>query len=78
MGLVTSYRYVGEEINTRLAQSEAEILHKSIKEKKGSEEEVIRVLTTRSKTQLVAAFNRYREAHGISISKVTKYQILNI
>ncbi|XP_028769992.1 annexin-like protein RJ4 isoform X1 [Neltuma alba] len=69
VGLVTSYRYVGEEINARLAQSEAEILHEAIKEKKGSQEEVIRVLTTRSKTQLVATFNRYREAHGASISK---------
>ncbi|KAI9115466.1 hypothetical protein K1719_013785 [Acacia pycnantha] len=69
VGLVTSYRYVGEEINTRLAQSEAEILHEAIKEKKGSEDEAIRILTTRSKTQLVATFNRYREAHGTSITK---------
>ncbi|XP_054814363.1 annexin-like protein RJ4 isoform X1 [Prosopis cineraria] len=69
VGLVTSYRYVGEEINARLAQSEAEIFHEAIKEKKGSQEEVIRILTTRSKAQLVATFNRYREAHGTSISK---------
>lgn len=67
---MSSYRYVGEEINARLAQSEAEILHEAIKEKKGSYEEAIRVLTTRSKTQLVATFNRYREAHGTSITKV--------
>ncbi|KAK4285392.1 hypothetical protein QN277_002094 [Acacia crassicarpa] len=67
VGLVTSYRYVGEEINARLAQSEAEILHEAIKEKKGREEEVIRILTTRSKTQLLATFNRYREAHETPI-----------
>ncbi|KAJ1414966.1 Annexin [Sesbania bispinosa] len=69
VGLVTSYRYEGDEINTRLAQTEANILHESVKEKKGNYEEVIRILTTRSKTQLVATFNRYRDEHGISISK---------
>ncbi|TKY45424.1 Annexin protein RJ4 [Spatholobus suberectus] len=69
VGLATSFRYVGDEINPRLAQTEAEILHDAVKEKKGSYEEAIRVLTTRSKTQLVATFNRYREIHGTSISK---------
>lgn len=70
VGLVTAFRYVGDEINPKLAQTEAEILHEAVKEKKGSYEEAIRVLTTRSKTQLVATFNRYREIHGTSISKV--------
>jgi len=70
VGLVSSYRYEGHEINAKLAQTEANILHESIKEKKANYEEVIRILTTRSKTQLVATFNRYRDEHGISISKV--------
>ncbi|CAL0333583.1 unnamed protein product [Lupinus luteus] len=69
VGLVTSYRYTGEEINVRLAKSEAEILHESIKEKKGNEEEVVRILSTRSKIQLIATFNYYREIHGTSITK---------
>ncbi|KAG4960080.1 hypothetical protein JHK82_036765 [Glycine max] len=69
VGLVTAFRHVGDEINPKLAQSEAEILHDAVKEKKGSYEETIRVLTTRSRTQLVATFNRYREIHGTSISK---------
>ncbi|XP_014500243.1 annexin-like protein RJ4 [Vigna radiata var. radiata] len=69
VGLVSSYRYEGDEINEKLAQTEANILHESIKEKKANYEEVIRILTTRSKTQLVATFNRYRDEHGISISK---------
>lgn len=76
VGLVTSFRYVGDEINPKLAQSEAEILHDAVKEKKGSYEEAIRVLTTRSKTQLIATFNRYREIHGTSISKVHKMETL--
>jgi annexin D len=70
VGLVSSFRYEGDEINPKLAQTEANIIHESVKEKKGNNEEVIRILTTRSKTQLVATFNRYRDEHGISISKV--------
>lgn len=73
VGLVSSFRYEGDEINAKLAQNEANIIHESVKEKKGNnEEEVIRILTTRSKTQLVATFNRYRDEHGTSISKVYK------
>jgi len=70
VGLVSSYRYEGDDIHAKLAQTEANILHESIKEKKANHEEVIRILTTRSKTQLVATFNRYRDEHGISITKV--------
>ncbi|XP_057458767.1 annexin-like protein RJ4 [Lotus japonicus] len=77
VGLVSSFRYAGDEINARLAKSEADILHEAIKHKKGTNheeigtnhEEIIRILTTRSKTQLVATFNRYRDDNGISISK---------
>lgn len=72
VGLVTSFRYGGAEINPKLAKTEADILHESIKEKKGNHEEAIRILTTRSKTQLLATFNRYRDDHGISITKVKK------
>lgn len=69
VGLVSSYRYTGDEVNAKLAQSEAEILHEAVKEKKGSQEEAVRILSTRSKTQLIATFNRYREIHGTSITK---------
>ncbi|CAL0303570.1 unnamed protein product [Lupinus luteus] len=69
VGLVSTFRYGGDEINARLAKNEADILHEAIKDKKHNHEEVIRVLSTRSKTQLVATFNRYRDEHGISITK---------
>ncbi|KAJ1406998.1 Annexin, partial [Sesbania bispinosa] len=69
VGLVSSFRYGGNEINARLAQSEADVLHEAIKDKNRNHEEVIRILTTRSKTQLVATFNRYRDDHGIAITK---------
>ncbi|KAG4950254.1 hypothetical protein JHK82_043606 [Glycine max] len=47
------------------------ILHEAIKEKKGHHEEVISILGTRSKTQLVATFNRFKDENGSSISKET-------
>ncbi|XP_008246254.2 PREDICTED: annexin-like protein RJ4, partial [Prunus mume] len=69
VALVTTYRYDGGEINAKVAKSEADILHDAIKDKAFNHEEVIRILSTRSKTQLMATFNRYRDDHGISISK---------
>ncbi|XP_054814120.1 annexin-like protein RJ4 isoform X2 [Prosopis cineraria] len=69
VGLVSSYRYEGDEMKARLAQTEANILHDALKHKSDNHEEVIRILTTRSKTQLVATFNRYRDDHGTSITK---------
>ncbi|PRQ55157.1 putative annexin [Rosa chinensis] len=69
VALVTAYRYDGNEINEKLASSEANILHDAIKEKCFNHEEIIRILSTRSKTQLMATFNKYRDDHGSSISK---------
>ncbi|KAF2323770.1 hypothetical protein GH714_036880 [Hevea brasiliensis] len=69
VGLVTTFRYEGAEINTRLAKSEANILQDAIKDKKFSNDEVIRILTTRSKTQLMATFNGFKDDQGTSITK---------
>ncbi|KAL4388274.1 hypothetical protein GQ457_09G015130 [Hibiscus cannabinus] len=69
VGLVTAFRYDGDEVNTKLAKSEAEELHEAIKDKKFNHEDVIKILTTRSKMQLQATFNCYREAQGSSIAK---------
>lgn len=70
VGLVSAYRYNGGEIDARLAKSEAEILERAVKDKAFNHEDVIRILTTRSKAQLIATFNHYKDANGISISKV--------
>ena len=70
VGLVSSFRYGGDEINAKMAQSEAEILHDTVKYNKANYDEVIRILTTRSKMQLVATFNRYKDLYGGSITKV--------
>ncbi|XP_077240195.1 annexin-like protein RJ4 [Tasmannia lanceolata] len=69
VALVSSYRYDGEEVNAGLALSEANILHEAIQEKAFSHEEIIRILSTRSKPQLNATFNRYRDEYGTSITK---------
>ncbi|PRQ55173.1 Annexin-like protein RJ4 [Rosa chinensis] len=69
VALVTAYRYDGNEINAKLANSEADILHDAIKDKAFNHEEIFRILSTRSKTQLMATFNKYRDDQGISISK---------
>ena len=68
--LVSAFRYEGEEVNTMLAKSEAKILHEKISDKAYSDEEIIRILTTRSKAQLNATLNHYNNAFGNSINKV--------
>ena len=68
--LVSAFRYEGEEVNTMLAKSEAKILHEKISDKAYSDEEIIRILTTRSKAQLNATLNHYNNAFGNAINKV--------
>ncbi|XP_068637069.1 annexin Gh1-like [Aristolochia californica] len=70
--LVVAYRYEGPEVNMTLAKSEAKILHEKIKEKAYSDDEVIRILTTRSKAQLGATFNHYNNEFGHPINKDLK------
>ncbi|KAK1552673.1 hypothetical protein Q3G72_021368 [Acer saccharum] len=69
VALVTAFRYTGDEINARLAKSEAGILHDAIKDKEFNHEEVIRIVSTRSKAQVMATFNCYRDDQGTSITK---------
>ncbi|KAL2234124.1 UNVERIFIED_CONTAM: Annexin-like protein RJ4 [Sesamum indicum] len=76
VGLVGIYRYRGEEITTKLANSEADILHKAITEKAFSHDEVVRIISTRSKAQILATLNHYKDDHGASITKVIR-QALN-
>ncbi|TYJ15703.1 hypothetical protein E1A91_A10G201500v1 [Gossypium mustelinum] len=69
VALVSAFRYYGEEINTTLAKSEAKKLREAVKNKKFGNEDVIRILSTRSIAQLQATFNCYREEEGTSITK---------
>lgn len=68
--LVGTYRYDGGEIDPHLAQSEAKILYNAIKGKVFDHEEIIRILSTRSRAQLNATFNRFKDDFGISVTKV--------
>ncbi|KAK6933944.1 Annexin repeat [Dillenia turbinata] len=69
VALVGVYRYDGDEIDEELAVSEAETLHYFIEENAFGHDEIIRIVSTRSKKQLLATINRYKDNHGTSITK---------
>ncbi|KAK4430575.1 Annexin D2 [Sesamum alatum] len=70
--LVSAFRYEGDEIDMMLAKSEAKILHGKITGKAYADEELIRILTTRSKAQLNATLNQYNDHFGNAITKDLK------
>ena len=53
-----------------LAKSEAKILRDKISEKAYADEDLIRIITTRSKAQLNATLNHYNNSYGNAINKV--------
>lgn len=53
-----------------LAKSEAKILHQKISEKACSDDDLIRILATRSKAQINATLNQYKNEFGNDINKV--------
>ncbi|OMO51711.1 Annexin [Corchorus capsularis] len=65
VAVASAYRYDGDEFDETMARSEANILHQDIH----NHEEIIRILSTRSKSQLNATFNLYKDIHGRSITK---------
>lgn len=68
--LVSAYRYEGAEVDMTLVSPEATILHEKISEKAYNHEEIIRILTTRSKAQLNATLQHYNDQFGHPINKV--------
>lgn len=54
----------------RLAKSEAKILHDKISDKAYDHEDVIRILSTRSKPQLIATLNQFNDEFGNAFNKV--------
>ncbi|XP_074566510.1 annexin-like protein RJ4 [Curcuma longa] len=69
VSLVSTYRYDGEEIDMGLAHSEAKTIQEAIVEDNFNHSEIIRILSTRSKAQLRATFNHYKDEYGVSITK---------
>lgn len=70
VALVSTYRYDGVEIDASLALTEAKILQEAIQGKPSGLEEIIRILSTRSKEQVNATLNYYKDEYGTSITKV--------
>lgn len=73
--LVSTYRYEGDEVNMTVAKAEAKILHEKINGKAYADDDLIRILATRSKTQINATLNHYKNEFGKDINKVC---ILNV
>ncbi|WVZ98325.1 hypothetical protein U9M48_043784 [Paspalum notatum var. saurae] len=74
VGLVSAYRYEGPRVNEEAAKAEAKALAAAVKEKQLAaaveSQEVVRILTTRSKPHLVETFKYYKEMHdGRSIEE---------
>lgn len=67
--LVTSLRYEGDEVNNTLAKTEAKILRDKITDKAYKDDELIRIISTRSKAQLNATLNHYNNSFGNAINK---------
>ncbi|XP_048128787.1 annexin D2 isoform X2 [Rhodamnia argentea] len=70
--LASTFRYEGPEVNMALARSEAKILHEKIHEQAYNHDELIRIVTTRSKAQLNATLNHYNNEFGNAINKDLK------
>lgn len=69
--LVSSYRYSGELIDAELARAEAAELHDAVVARKQPlHGDVVRIVSSRSKPQLKATLERYRQDHGKAIDEV--------
>uniref|UniRef100_A0ACD5TH05 Uncharacterized protein n=1 Tax=Avena sativa TaxID=4498 RepID=A0ACD5TH05_AVESA len=69
--LVSSYRYGGDHVDEELARAEAAELHGAVVSKKEAlHGDVVRIVSSRSKPQLRATFQRYKQDHGKAIDEV--------
>ncbi|KAF3336842.1 annexin D4 [Carex littledalei] len=68
VGLVSAYRYEGQKVDNDVAKSESKSIHNAIKSaganKISENDEVVRILTTRSKLHLKSIFKYYKEQYG--------------
>ncbi|XP_072996211.1 annexin D4-like [Typha latifolia] len=73
VGLVSAYRYEGPIVNEEIAKAEAKVLGEAIKSEGSGKlvenDEVIRILSTRSKLHLRATFKYYKGIYGKSIEE---------
>ncbi|KAJ3676251.1 hypothetical protein LUZ60_003663 [Juncus effusus] len=66
VGLVSAYRYEGPKVDNDVAKSEGKTLHNAVKSGKSllENDEVVRILTTRSLLHLKTTFKYYKESHS--------------
>ncbi|CAL5085225.1 unnamed protein product [Urochloa decumbens] len=69
VSLVSSYRYAGDHVDMDVAELEAAQLSEAIREKQLQRNDVVRIISTRSKPQLRATFQKYREDQGTDIAE---------
>ncbi|GJN09780.1 hypothetical protein PR202_ga27815 [Eleusine coracana subsp. coracana] len=74
LALVSTYRYEGDAVDTSLAKSEPKTVCEVVRNGAKDHEELIRIVGTRSKAQLVATFSCFRDEHGTSITKALPHR----
>ncbi|XP_074562523.1 annexin D3-like isoform X2 [Curcuma longa] len=74
--LLTSYRYPGDHVDSELAKYEAAQLSDAVKSNQVGNEDVIRILSTRNKSQLEETFKCYIENYGKHIVEFSLCSIL--
>ena len=77
VGLVSSYRYDREVVDSVVANSEASRLDEAIKAKQLDHDHVIWILSTRNAHQLRATFECYKRNYGNPIEKVLASRIFS-
>jgi len=70
VAVISTYKYDGDEFDENVAHSEATILHQLIEKKAFNDDEIVRILSTRSKKQLCVTFNIFKDLYGTTINKV--------
>ncbi|XP_042512953.1 annexin D4-like [Macadamia integrifolia] len=77
VALVSAYRYEGSKVNDEVAKSEAKILCNAVKNAKKKnpieDEEVIRIVSTRSKLHLKAIYKHYKDNCSKTLDEDLEY-----
>jgi annexin D len=69
--LVSSFRCSGEYVDEEVSRAEAAELHQAVVAgKQPLHDDVVRIISTRSKPQLKATFERYKQEHGKAFEEV--------
>ncbi|MED6134604.1 hypothetical protein PIB30_038393 [Stylosanthes scabra] len=69
VAIISTYRYEGHVLDESVANSEANVIHQVIENKCFRDDEIIRILSTRSKKQLCLTFNAFKNIYGSTITK---------